>query len=395
MRKKNNHQNLNRRIYNRYIKKRERRRFSNKTVKKTRQALDHMEKSLTGKALKTIGIGDFENFMEYLNNLKYRGKPISESSKINIISQLRLFFEDLREQPGFKRSITKDFMDCWELSPREKQTLRNSKTRKIKKYPKMDEIWAIINKIPEDKITNRRDRALIAFLFLTGARISAAASIPLDLFDPENRTVTQDPNRGVETKFSKKIITTIPNFDKDLYEILVAWERELQSAGFESDSPLFPKAMPYKENNAIEYSLSIEMAKERISAKTAERIVKKACENAGFPQYHAHSFRDSHIYYGIIMARTVRELIAISINVGHETLDTTLREYANLAPEEVHEIILNLSKEEIGNAIPRDLYEKFKDFLRLFDEDRYRKYYDKIDDRTGINSKDGSDGKAV
>ncbi len=373
----NNNILVNRRLFNKYISKRKNRRFSYKTIKKTQQALMHLEKSLGDTSLKKIKIEHFNNFRKYLDELTYRSKLISNNTKINIISQLRLFFEDLKEQPGFRRIITKDFLDCWQLSPREKQVLKNSMGKKIKVFPRKNEITSIIFNIPTNRIIFRRARALIAFIFLTGARISAAVSMLLGLFNPAERLVTQDPKKGVKTKNGKFILTTIPDFDANLYKILLDWTEELKVSGFGPNDPLFPKAVSEKTEGFLEFTISKELKKEKLSSSTAERIVKEWCSQAGYPQFHAHLFRDSHIYYGLKLARTAKEMKAISINVGHENIETTMREYADLAPEEVHKTILNLTTAGEIDSIPSELQEKFKDFLKVFDINLYEKFYNK------------------
>ena len=61
--------------------------------------------------------------------------------------------------------------------------------------------------MPATTEIERRDRALIAFTILTGARDGAIASFKLGHIDIEEGLIDQDA-RQVQTKFSKSFITT-------------------------------------------------------------------------------------------------------------------------------------------------------------------------------------------
>ncbi|MDP8267886.1 MAG: site-specific integrase [Candidatus Tenebribacter davisii] len=371
--KKNNNIAFNRRIFNSYLKSRERGGFSLKTIDKSEQAITHLEKYLNGTSLKKIKAETFNGFRAYLDKQTYRGEPISSNTKVNIISQIHKLFEYLSEQKGYKRIIEKDVLNCWRLSPSEKQSMKNI-GRKVKSYPKLKDIEKIINDIPTERIIDRRDRALIAYLTLTASRIYAAVTMTIGRFDPEQREVYQDPNMGVKTKNSKYIPTTIPRYFNKFYIIFTEWIQELKSLGFEDCDPMFPIAKSNKDGEMLEFSKSNCLLKDKIAMITGEKIVKERCRNSGYERYHAHSFRDSHIYYGLKAARNGLEVKVVGLNVGHESINTTLKQYADLSPLEVHDTILKMGK-VTGGSIPKELEEKFKDFLRVFDIDLFNKYY--------------------
>jgi len=62
--------------------------------------------------------------------------------------------------------------------------------------------------LPAGSDIERRDRAIIAFTLLSGARDSAIASMCLKHVDVGRRRISQDPRDGVQTKNAKTIITT-------------------------------------------------------------------------------------------------------------------------------------------------------------------------------------------
>ncbi len=60
--------------------------------------------------------------------------------------------------------------------------------------------------MPDDTEMAKRDRAIIAFIFLTGARDRAAASLKLKHLDIDTGKVFQDA-REVKTKRGKTFVT--------------------------------------------------------------------------------------------------------------------------------------------------------------------------------------------
>lgn len=291
------------RLYKRYFDYRKRCGFSVKTIKKSQQAIRHLDNYLEGKSLYNVIPDDFNDFRTYLSDQTYRGKKISSNTVVNVMSQLKLFFKFIGGLSEFSDIINQELMGTWSLSPSEKQTLKNV-GKKIKKFPTQDHINKAISSIDKTKAVNRRNKSLIVYCFLTGARISAAITMKIGLVDTEKRIVTQDPEQGVETKRRKLIITTIPKLNEKYFQILIKWIQELRNVGFNDDSPLFPVALTDKKEGMLEFDISKEFTKEFLSLSTAEAIIKKLFTDAGYSDYHPHSLRDSHIHYTNEMATT-------------------------------------------------------------------------------------------
>jgi integrase len=68
--------------------------------------------------------------------------------------------------------------------------------------PTLEQIRHVIQTMPASTDIERRDRALVAFTILTGARDGAIASLKLKHIDIDQGRVDQDA-RQVKTKFSK------------------------------------------------------------------------------------------------------------------------------------------------------------------------------------------------
>lgn len=97
--------------------------------------------------------------------------------------------------------------------------------------------------MPHNTDIERRNRALLAFTLMTGARDSALASIKLKHVDLAAGSVFQDA-REVQTKFSKSFTTYFFNVGSDERQIFNDWVTYLrQEKLWGNDDPLFPATL--------------------------------------------------------------------------------------------------------------------------------------------------------
>jgi len=85
----------------------------------------------------------------------------------------------------------------------------------------LEEIRAIA-RAPVETIGERRIRASSVFWFLSGIRIGAFVSLPLEAVDLYNLSIKQWPRLGVRTKFKKHATTYLLNIP-DLLGVLYEW----------------------------------------------------------------------------------------------------------------------------------------------------------------------------
>jgi hypothetical protein len=87
----------------------------------------------------------------------------------------------------------------------------------------------------------RRDRALMAFTILTGARDGAIASFKLRHIDVVEGKIDQDA-RDVQTKYSKSFVTMFFPVGDDIRVVVADWVAYLRTEKLWGlDDPLFPK----------------------------------------------------------------------------------------------------------------------------------------------------------
>jgi hypothetical protein len=94
--------------------------------------------------------------------------------------------------------------------------------------------------MPASAEIERRDRALIAFTILTGARDGAIASFKLANIDIAEGKIDHDA-REVRTKFSKSFVTTFFPIGDDIRAVVADWVAYLRTEKLWGlDDPLFP-----------------------------------------------------------------------------------------------------------------------------------------------------------
>jgi integrase len=142
--------------------------------------------------------------------------------------------------------------------------------------------------MPSGTEIERRNRALVAFTLLTGARDSAIASMKLKHVDLKEGCVHQDA-REVKTKFSKTFTTYFFPVGDGFRRSWQDWVRYLREEKlWGNDDPLFPAT-----RIAVGQTHQFEAAGlERAHWSTAtpiRTIFREAFERAGLPYFNPHS----------------------------------------------------------------------------------------------------------
>lgn len=186
-----------------YLK--EAKRHSESTVDASAKALNRFEVYTRHRDFKTFHIQQAIAFKRHLFEQKGQrsGANLSKATLYATLMQLQRFFQWLAREPGYKSHIQYSDAEYFNLS--EKDT-RIATAQRNKKVPTLDQIKHVIHQMAANTERERRNRALIAFTILTGARDSAIASMKLKHVDLIGNSVNQDA-REVNTKFSKTFTT--------------------------------------------------------------------------------------------------------------------------------------------------------------------------------------------
>ena len=220
-----------------------------------------------------------------------------------------------------------------------------AKAANEERIPTLEQIRHVIDAMPFETDIEKRNRALIAFILLTGARDNAAASIRLNHVNLDEGRIFQDATQ-VRTKFSKSFTTFFFPVGEDILEIFADWVTFLQKERLWGlDDPLFPATRMALGANGHFESAGLDR-KCWANATPIRRIFRAAFEGVGLPYFNPHCFRKTLALFGQEVCQTPEESKAWSQNLGHESVMTTFSSYGQVNDRRQAEIIRSLAREK-------------------------------------------------
>lgn len=286
------------------------------------------------------------------------GERLSKATLHATLAHLKRFFQWLAGQPGYKSRLKYSDAEYFNLSDKD---TRVATARRERPAPTLEQIKHVITSMLDRTEIERRNRALVAFALLTGARDSALASMKLKHIDLVAGSVYQDA-REVKTKFSKSFTTFFFPVGDQVRQIFDAWVVYLrQDKLWGNDDPLFPATlMGLGTTQQFEV---VGFTREHWSTASPIRaIFRQAFKAAGLPYFNPHSLRKTLVQLGETRCQTPEQFKAWSQNLGHEGVLTTFYSYGSVAPRRQGEIIKDLATakplqtsgaEEVAQAVLR------------------------------------------
>ena len=203
-----------------------------------------------------------------------------------------------------------------------------------------------------------RNRAVVAFTLLTGARDRALASFKPKHVDLQRSCVFQDA-REVRTKFSKTFTTVFFPVGDNVNDMFVEWINYLvEKHHWGLDDPIFPRTRVNPGANRLFKADELERM-HWSNANPIRQIFERAFTSAGLPYFNPHSIRKTLALLGQKLCRTPEELKAWSQNLGHEDVLTTLTSYGEVGIERQFEIIRSLGTPPESDAALNDIIQEF------------------------------------
>jgi site-specific recombinase XerC len=241
--------------------------------------------------------------------------------------------------------------------------IKTIKVKRLSDIPKNKEAVTLeeINKIaksPAYTIQERRARAAAVFLFLSGIRIGAFVSLPIQAVDIPNKKIIQSPELGVRTKLRKYAVTNLLNLP-ELLGVVQEWDNEIR--------PLLPPngfwfaPLSHQTGQIDQNAVSVGEHRETL----ARRNIKEWLDQNGLPYHSPHKFRHGHIHYGLANSKTVADYKAVSMNVMHSSMEITDQFYSALQDDEIGKRINSFSKGIQSNEeeVEEENLKLFKEFL--------------------------------
>jgi integrase len=307
------------------------------------QALYRFESYTRFKDFKKFHIQQAVAFKAHLSRQVSRrtGECLSKATLYSTLTALKNFFHWLAGRPGYKSRLSYADAEYFNLS--EKET-RVAKAYREQLTPTLEQIRHVIHTMPANSEIEHRNRAVIAFTLLTGARDSAIASFKLKHIDLTEGRVVQDA-REVKTKYSKTFSTYFFPVGEDIRQIVVDWVMFLRGEKLWGiDDPLFP-ATRIEVGESGHFEVTGLNRKPWSNATSIRKIFREALASAGLPYFNPHSFRNTLALLGEKICRSPEEFKAWSQNLGHEKVLTTLSSYGTIPSSRQAEIIRGLTNQ--------------------------------------------------
>lgn len=338
------------RRYFAYLK--EAKRHSEPTVDAVAKALARFEGDTKHRDFKSFHFEQAIAFKRRLTEQKSKqtGGKLSKATLHATLANVKSFFHWLAGQPGYKSRLQYSDADYFNLSEKD---VRVATAKREQVGPTLEQAKHAIGLMPFGTAIERRDRALIAFTLLTGARDSATASMKLKHVNLIAGCVDQDA-REVKTKFSKTFTTYFFPVGDEVRHIVGEWVAFLREEMlWGNDDPLFPATRVAVGASRQFEAVGLERA-HWSSAARIRTIFRKAFTSAGLPYFNPHSFRNTLVRLGQEVCKTPEEFKAWSQNLGHEKVLTTFLSYGQVESPRQGQIIRGLGTHR---AMPPDVSE--------------------------------------
>lgn len=311
------------RRYFAYLK--EAKRHSEPTVDAVAKALARFEGDTKHRDFKSFHFEQAIAFKRRLTEQKnlQTGERLSKATLHATLANVKCFFHWLAGQPGYKSRLQYSDADYFNLSEKD---VRVATARREQSGPTLEQVKHVIAMMPANCEIERRNRALVAFTLLTGARDSAIASMKLKHVDLVVGCVDQDA-REVKTKFSKTFTTYFFPVGDETRQIVAEWVAFLREEMlWSNDDPLFP-ATRIALGAARQFeAVGLERAHWSNAARI-RTIFRDAFTAAGLPYFNPNSFRNTLVRLGQAVCQTPEEFKAWSQNLGHDKVLTTFLSY--------------------------------------------------------------------
>lgn len=291
-------------------------------------------------------------FKEYLMAKKHHGQSLSTSTIYHYLRHLKDFFAWLSGQAGYKSKID---LDCVSYLSLERNLVREATSRRMIKIPSLAYVKELCESVTILSEIDMRDRAIIAFLILSGMRDNAIATLPLGCYDPETHIISQDPSMGVATKFGKCFYSVLLLFDDEMVHAVDGWSRYLSNERkFCSGDPMFPRTKIEQVPDGCSFVASGVESMFWSSASPIREMLRKRSADAGLEYYKPHSFRHAAIQLALRFCRTAEDVKAVSQNFGHEHIGTTMMTYGKLRDQEVIDVVKKVDMSQASSDDSRD-----------------------------------------
>lgn len=244
-----------------------------------------------------------------------------------IATAKRFFSWAIKRRAGYRR-LQVEWVETLKLPPLAEKPKEHQAVT-------LDYVRTLANS-PVRTLREERIRAACVFWFLSGIRVGAFVSLPIEAIDIGALEVKQWPSLGVKTKFKKHATTFLLNIP-DLLEVVSSWDHVVRPK-LDTEALWFCPIDP--ETQQLVQGTNKDIGRERHTR--ARKDLQDWTKRIGIEYFSPHKFRHGHAVYALESALTVADLKAISINLMHSDLKITDGIYAILSNHNVKQRITAL-----------------------------------------------------
>jgi integrase len=321
---------------------------SDSTIDAVAKAIARFEEYTKWRDFKRFHIEQAKGFKHSLADQRARrsGEPLSKATLYATLTAVKRFFVWLAGQPGYKSRISYSDAEYFNLSTKDTRIAKASRPARV---PTLEQIRHVIFSIHATTDIERRNRALIAFTILTGARDGATASFKLRHIDIEQGQIDHDA-RQVNSKFSKSFVTTFFPVGDDIRAMVADWVNYLRMEKLWGlDDPLFPMTKVAMGAD-LRFAAAGLDRKHWSSAGPIRTIFKDAFIAAGLPYFNPHSFRKTLALLGGDLCETAEHYKVWSQNLGHDHVLTTFTSYGDVSSYRQAEVMRSFASNTLKVA---------------------------------------------
>jgi integrase len=281
------------------------------------------------------GFKDFSNFNDniadkYINDMFSR--ELSLSYILDNLRALREFLSWLERQRGYKK-INYNHIEYLNITNNQRKTAKATEYKKSYKY---EQILTAIRLMPEKKIMQKRNKAIVSLQALCGLRISELRTVKIKNLICEDGVWFIHVNpKDMVVKIAKPRQANFMPLPQDIIDNILLWREYLLIQGFTAREPLFPQfANQFNQHNLLENNITHTEIK---SNTTLRKIFEKAFTASGYEYIRPHSFRHTIIRFA--EKQTPGFLNACRQSLGHRSIDVSFSSYGQLSDAEQRERI--------------------------------------------------------
>lgn len=265
------------------------------------------------------------------------GKPLALSTRDARLRHVKAFLKWLACQSGYKSRISHSDVEYFNNNAKDARAAHTSRSIP---FPSMEAALHAFQAMPEHTEIERRNKAIFAFLMLTGARDGAVVSLRLKHINLVDQTVFQD-GREVNTKNSKSFMTVFFPVDASYFVCFSNWVRYLREQKlFGPEDALFPR--PQQQMIAGKFAFKTLSREPYANSQKINQVVRSTFQDVGLHPYTPHSFRKTLAKLMNDMNLTLEQQKAWSQNLGHDSILTTVSSYLPVTEERQVEVMSQL-----------------------------------------------------